>query len=73
MSVPKDQWRHLMDGTKAAPREVHLENTHLRFDGDRVVITRGHLCYVCDLGGSGMTELPDGRHVHRYPCRDKML
>lgn len=29
-------------------------------------------CEVCGRGGPGLTELPDGRPVHRWPCRDRL-
>lgn len=29
-------------------------------------------CWVCGGSGPGITELPDGRRVHRWPCRDRV-
>jgi hypothetical protein len=29
-------------------------------------------CVVCGRNGPGMTEMPDGRLVHRWPCRDML-
>lgn len=63
-----DWWDDLLYGS----RVVRTENSILRYDGERVTITYGPFCCVCDLAGSGMTELPDGRHVHRWPCRERV-
>jgi hypothetical protein len=33
---------------------------------------RSERCYVCQKGQPGLSELPDGRFVHRWPCRDRV-
>lgn len=30
-------------------------------------------CYVCERSGPGLTVTADGRPVHRWPCRERML
>lgn len=30
-------------------------------------------CWACRRRGPGLTEIPDGRVVHRWPCRDRLL
>jgi hypothetical protein len=62
-------WTHgrLEKAIRERGRQMKIPTFHIeRWDGHlRVFVER---CTYCGQGGSGMTRLPDGHFVHRWPC-----